>query len=106
MLKWKLDNLEVAVVSGGRMRIDGGAMFGVVPRAVWARAVPPDEAHRIQLDTNCLLIRAGDRCAIVDTGYGSKGSDRAAILTWRRASPWSGTLQPWGWSRPRSTRLF
>jgi len=76
VLKWKLDNLEVAVVSGGRMRIDGGAMFGVVPRAVWARAVPPDEAHRIQLDTNCLLIRAGDRCAIVDTGYGSKGSDR------------------------------
>ena len=59
MLKWNLDNLEIAVVSGGRMRIDGGAMFGVVPRAVWARAVPPDEAHRIQLDTNCLLIRAG-----------------------------------------------
>lgn len=75
-MNWMIDDLHVSVVSGGCLRIDGGAMFGVVPRSLWSRTVTPDDVNRISLDTNCLLIRSGDRCAVVDTGYGGKGTDR------------------------------
>ncbi len=75
-MQWTIDDLEVSVVSGGRMRMDGGGMFGVVPKPLWSRTVTADDQNRIALDTNCLLIRTGDRCLLVDSGYGGKGSDR------------------------------
>ncbi len=58
-------------------------MFGVVPRVVWERLTPPDERHRIRLQTNCLLIRGGGLAILVDTGVGDKDDtkfrDRFAI---------------------------
>jgi len=51
-------------------------MFGVVPRALWSRVVTPDEAGRIPLDANCLLARTGDRVVLVETGTGSKLTDK------------------------------
>ncbi len=52
-----IGDIELAFVSGGRLWIDGGNMFGVVPRVMWEQVSPPDEQHRIQLDTNCVLVR-------------------------------------------------
>jgi glyoxylase-like metal-dependent hydrolase (beta-lactamase superfamily II) len=49
---------------------DGGAMFGVVPKALWARHVTPDDLNRVPLALNCLLIRDGATTVLVDTGYG------------------------------------
>jgi glyoxylase-like metal-dependent hydrolase (beta-lactamase superfamily II) len=47
-------------------------MFGVVPRPLWSRLRPPDELGRIQLDTNCPLVRTGDELILIDTGNGGK----------------------------------
>jgi glyoxylase-like metal-dependent hydrolase (beta-lactamase superfamily II) len=66
----------ITFVSGGRLRIDGGNMFGVVPRVLWERESPPDDENRIDLDTNCMLVRTPDSLGLIDAGYGSKAPDK------------------------------
>ena len=73
---YRIGEIEVRVVSGGRFRLDGGGMFGVVPRALWSRRFSPDDAGRIELDTNCLLVRTGDETILIDSGNGSKLSEK------------------------------
>lgn len=68
----RIGEMEAEIVSGGRFRLDGGGMFGVVPRALWSRQHAPDELGRVQLDTNCLLVRTGDELLLIDTGNGPK----------------------------------
>ena len=68
----RLGNLELQLVSDGEFRLDGGAMFGVVPRTMWERVKPPDERNRIRMATNCLLIARGSDLLLVDTGIGDK----------------------------------
>jgi glyoxylase-like metal-dependent hydrolase (beta-lactamase superfamily II) len=70
----KIGDFQVAFVSGGKLRIDGGNMFGVIPRVMWEQKSPPDELHRISLDTNCMLVRTRDSLGLIDTGYGAKTS--------------------------------
>jgi glyoxylase-like metal-dependent hydrolase (beta-lactamase superfamily II) len=67
-----IGDIRLNFVSGGRLRIDGGNMFGVVPRVLWERESPPDEQHRISLATNCIVVRTPDSLGLIDTGYGSK----------------------------------
>src|SRR5438874_13578127 len=67
-----LGEIEITVVSGGRFKLDGGAMFGIIPKPLWERVAPPDDRNRIPLATNCLLLRAGGQTALVDTGLGTK----------------------------------
>jgi glyoxylase-like metal-dependent hydrolase (beta-lactamase superfamily II) len=67
-----IGDIGLTFVSGGTLRIDGGNMFGVVPRLLWEREAPPDEQHRIALDTKCVVVQTGDSLGLVDTGYGSK----------------------------------
>lgn len=67
-----IGDFRLTFVSGGTLRIDGGNMFGVVPRLMWERESPPDEQHRIRLATNCVLVRTSDSLGLIDTGYGSK----------------------------------
>ncbi len=71
-----IGNWELQTVSGGRFMLDGGAMFGVVPKPLWERAISPDQRNRIPLATNCLLARNGQHTVLVDTGYGSKLSEK------------------------------
>ncbi len=70
---------DVQIVSGGNMSLDGGAMFGTVPKVVWQKVYPADEDNQICLATNCLLIRgeSGGRkhVILVDNGGGDKESD-------------------------------
>jgi glyoxylase-like metal-dependent hydrolase (beta-lactamase superfamily II) len=70
---------DIAIVSGGTFRLDGGAMFGTVPKVVWSRVYPCDEDNMILMATNCLLIRGevdGRRhVVLVDNGNGDKESD-------------------------------
>jgi len=63
---------RVTFISGGRFRLDGGAMFGVVPRTLWSRSAPPDDRNRIQMAMRCLLIEGGGRRVLVDAGSGTK----------------------------------
>lgn len=66
--------IRLTIVSGGQLRIDGGNMFGVIPRVLWERKSPPDDQHRIRLDTNCVLVRTPASLGLVDTGYGGKAT--------------------------------
>ncbi|HZH89061.1 MAG TPA: MBL fold metallo-hydrolase [Pyrinomonadaceae bacterium] len=67
---------RVEVVPDTEFRLDGGAMFGVVPRALWSRSCPPDDLNRIRLNMNCLFIEAGRERIIVETGIGDKWSPK------------------------------
>lgn len=68
----KLGNLEFHVLLDGHVYLDGGAMFGVIPKVMWEKKVPADARNRIQLAMNCLLIRAGGKNILVETGAGGK----------------------------------
>jgi len=72
----QLGDYRVEVVPGGEFRLDGGAMFGVVPRALWQRAAPPDAENRVRLNANCLFVEAGGERVIIETGMGDKWSPR------------------------------
>ncbi len=69
-----------AVLQAGTLRLDGGGMFGVVPRAIWSRLTLPDDANRIGLQTNCLLLRSDDRTVLVETGCGDKWSAKTRTI--------------------------
>ncbi len=64
---WQLDT-----VSGGNFVIDGGAMFGVVPRALWGNVATPDQLNRVPCANHCVLARNGRQTLLVNTGYGGK----------------------------------
>jgi len=68
----ELGDLKLIKVSDGEFRLDGGAMFGVVPRVLWEKETPPDENNRIRMGTNCLLVERGDDLLLIDTGIGDK----------------------------------
>lgn len=68
----KLGAFEIDPITDGHFRLDGGAMFGVVPKVLWERCCPADELNRIPLSLTCLLIRAHGGNILVDTGLGSK----------------------------------
>lgn len=72
-----LGGVEVLPLLAGRMRLDGGAMFGVVPRPLWQRACPPDDRNRIDNACRGLLVRTRDGLALVDTGCGDRFDERS-----------------------------
>jgi len=68
----KLGDFELHAVSDGMFKLDGGAMFGIVPKPVWEKVMPADDRNRIPLSLTCLLIRTGKKNVLVDTGLGEK----------------------------------
>jgi glyoxylase-like metal-dependent hydrolase (beta-lactamase superfamily II) len=72
----KLGDLEFHILSDGDVWLDGGAMFGVVPKPLWEKKMAPDAKNRIQLALNCLLVRAGGKTILVETGAGTKMSPK------------------------------
>jgi len=68
----KLGNLEFHNFNTGYVWLDGGAMFGVIPKTMWEKKIPPDERNRIRLAMNSLLIVAGGKRILVETGAGDK----------------------------------
>lgn len=72
----KLGNFDIIPLTDGKFRLDGGAMFGVVPRVIWERCCPADDLNRVQLGLAPLLIRAHGKNILVDTGLGSKNDDK------------------------------
>ncbi|MDB4402305.1 MBL fold metallo-hydrolase [Algibacter sp.] len=63
-------------INAGNLKLDGGAMFGVVPKSIWQRTNPADANNMIDIATRCLLIEDGNRLILVDNGMGNKQSDK------------------------------
>ncbi|MGE0455469.1 MAG: MBL fold metallo-hydrolase [Vicinamibacteria bacterium] len=72
----ELGELRVHVLRAGSFALDGGALFGVVPRALWERAHPPDERNRVSLACNVALVETGGKRLLIDTGIGDKWSGK------------------------------
>ncbi|MFH1843088.1 MAG: MBL fold metallo-hydrolase [bacterium] len=72
----KLGDWTFRVFTDGRFRLDGGAMFGVVPRTMWEKQHPADESNRIELALRCLLAENEDRRILVDTGIGDRWEEK------------------------------
>lgn len=72
----RLGDLEIRIVSDGGFRLDGGAMFGVVPKPLWERRKPADDANRIAMGTNCLLVERDGGTVLIDTGLGDKNDEK------------------------------
>ncbi|MEM8757663.1 MAG: MBL fold metallo-hydrolase [Planctomycetota bacterium] len=66
------------LLRAGRFLLDGGGMFGVIPRSVWTRFATPDEHNRIELHHNCLLLKGGGRTILIEAGTGDKLDSKMA----------------------------
>lgn len=66
----------VSAYNHGYFRLDGGAMFGTVPKTIWSKLMPPDDDNRIRLAARSLVIRAGDRVFMIDSGMGDRWTDK------------------------------
>lgn len=64
------------LLRAGAFRLDGGGMFGVVPRTIWSKMVEPDSLNRIPLQTNCLLLDDGSSKLLIEAGFGDKWTDK------------------------------
>jgi glyoxylase-like metal-dependent hydrolase (beta-lactamase superfamily II) len=71
-----LGRFRLHALEAGLQRLDGGAMFGVVPKALWERRIPADERNRIPLGLRCLLVETPDALVLIDTGVGNKESEK------------------------------
>lgn len=69
-MPYSLGRFTIHAVRDGSIRLDGGAMFGVVPRPLWEKKFPPDDRNRIELAVRCMLIIDGPRKVLVDDGVG------------------------------------
>ncbi|GGW98112.1 MBL fold metallo-hydrolase [Salegentibacter mishustinae] len=77
--------MKLYPIESGNFKLDGGAMFGVVPKSLWNRTNPADANNMIDMAARCLLIEDGDKLTLVDTGMGDKQSEK-----------FFGFYYPWG----------
>jgi len=68
--------MKLYPINAGNFKLDGGAMFGVVPKSLWQRTNPADSNNMIDIAARCLLIEDGNRLILIDTGMGNKQSDK------------------------------
>ena len=68
--------MKLYAIETGLFKLDGGAMFGVVPKPLWERSNPADENNRIEMAARSLLIEDGNRLILIDTGLGNKQSEK------------------------------
>jgi glyoxylase-like metal-dependent hydrolase (beta-lactamase superfamily II) len=76
----QLGEFRLEVVPDAEFWLDGGAMFGVVPRTLWSRVCPPDAANRIRLQANCLFLETKGERIVIETGNGDKWTPRQAEM--------------------------
>ena len=92
-----LGGVRAAVLPDGGFAVDGGALFGVVPRLRWQQAHPPDADNRVDLALNVLLVESAGRRVLVDTGIGDRwGEDEARLYKVSRETTLLGSLAALG----------
>ena len=76
MHRMTLGDFELTAISDGIYHLDGGGMFGVVPRSLWERKVKPEGNNLVPLGLNSVVIRSGKQTVLIETGVGNKLSER------------------------------
>ncbi len=74
--------MKLAALNTGNLKLDGGAMFGVVPKVMWSKIYPCDENNLCNWSMRCLLIEDGDRKILIDCGIGNKQSEKFFANYW------------------------
>ena len=90
-----INGVELISVNDGFFGLDGGAMFGVVPKPLWHKAAPADDRNRIRLGTNALLVREAGRVVLVDCGIGDRWDEKGADI-YKIEKPDGGLVQDLG----------
>jgi len=75
-----LGDFEITVLTDGTYYLDGGAMFGVVPKPLWEKRAPADAQNRILLGTNTVVVRTGRHTVAIETGIGNKLSEKQRVV--------------------------
>src|SRR5688572_14894174 len=89
----EIGDYRLEIIPDTEFRLDGGAMFGVVPRVLWERVSPPDELNRIRLNMNCAFIETGKDRILIETGIGEKWTEKEiAMYGIFRTKPFGQTL--------------
>lgn len=68
--------MKLSLFNIANFKVDGGAMFGVIPKALWSRAYQPDENNLINLSLRSLVVETGEHVILIDTGWGDKQNEK------------------------------
>lgn len=99
--------MTIYPIEAGNFKLDGGAMFGVVPKSLWTRTNPADAHNMIDIAARCMLIEDGDRLILIDTGMGDKQSEKffGYYHQWGSHSI-DASLKKYGFHRDQITDVF
>jgi glyoxylase-like metal-dependent hydrolase (beta-lactamase superfamily II) len=99
--------MKIYPIEAGNFKLDGGAMFGVVPKTIWNKTNPADANNLIDIAARCLLIEDGDRLILIDTGMGNKQSEKffGYYSLWGDFTL-DGSLAKYGFHRDDVTDVF
>ena len=89
-----LGELRLHAIEGGLQWLDGGAMFGVVPKPLWERRIPADARNRIPLAARALLLETPDELVLIETGLGNKSDEKAVEIYGIDSLPADSTVAP------------
>src|SRR4030088_2185720 len=90
----QVGSLNVHALQAGLQQLDGGAMFGVVPKPLWERKIPADALNRIPLGMRCLLVEHPNGLVLIDTGAGDKEPEKFYGIYGIENSPIGGVGAP------------
>ena len=68
--------MNIYPIESGNFKLDGGAMFGVVPKSLWQKTNPSDSNNMIDIASRCLLVENNNKLILIDTGMGNKQSEK------------------------------
>ncbi|GLB52943.1 MBL fold metallo-hydrolase [Neptunitalea chrysea] len=99
--------MKLYTIETGNFKLDGGAMFGVVPKSIWNKTNPADANNMIDMAARCLLVEDGDRLILIDTGMGNKQSEKFFGYYYMFGDhTLDGSLQKHGFHRDDITDVF
>jgi glyoxylase-like metal-dependent hydrolase (beta-lactamase superfamily II) len=99
--------MKIYPIHTGNFKLDGGAMFGVVPKTLWSRTNPADENNMCNWSMRCMLIEDGDRLTLIDTGIGDKQSEKFFSFYFLHGDySLDGSLKKLGFHRDDITDVF
>jgi len=76
----KIGKYKIKILDAAKFALDGGAMFGIIPKQLWQKTNPADSLNRVILSANCLLLESGNKKILVDTGLGNKWDEKSKLI--------------------------